>query len=228
MRVEKHLLIVEGDPLRAHSLARLLHTNGYTVSVASTGREALLELERQVPALLLLNVSLPDMGGTQLLEYIRRFSSVPIIMLGDGDHQAAKVHSLEIGADDFLIYPYYDEELLARVAALLRRMHWTPPTEAVLQVGQLRVEMSHRRVTLGGKTLHLTPIEFAILCTLMQRAGQLVTYQELMESVWGGSGENDSSVLRVNISRLRQKIEDNAERPRYILTVPRQGYRMPG
>jgi two-component system KDP operon response regulator KdpE len=81
---------------------------------------------------------------------------------------------------------------------------------------------------LGGKMLHLTPIEFAILCTLMQRAGQLVTYQELMQSVWGNSGESDSSVLRVNISRLRQKIEDDADRPRYILTVPRQGYRMPG
>jgi len=228
MRVEKHLLVVEGDPVRAHLQAQHLHINGYAVSVVTTGREALEVLERQAPSLLLLSVNLPDIGGIQLLEHIRRFSSIPIIMFGDENYPAAKVRSLETGADDFLTYPYHEEELLARIAALLRRMHWTPPTEAVLQVGQLRVEMSHRRAMLGGKMLHLTPIEFAILCTLMQRAGQLVTYQELMQSVWGNSGESDSSVLRVNISRLRQKIEDDADRPRYILTVPRQGYRMPG
>ncbi len=138
------------------------------------------------------------------------------------------MHALEAGADDYLGKPFSPEELVARIQALLRRIEWTPQPETKLVINQLEVDIPHRQVRIRGQKKHLTPVEYGLLVTLMRSAGQIVSHDELLRSVWGDQYiEGDYSVLRVNISRLRQKLEENPRRPTYILTVPGEGYRMP-
>ncbi len=227
MGVPKEILVVEDDASLLLALSELFRYRGYQVRTALTGDRALDEFERRCPSLILLDLALPDTSGFEVLKYVRQRSSVPIVILSGDTKETDKVRALENGADDYITKPFHEDELLARVAALLRRVSWSPQTDTIVQVGQLRVDMARRQVTLRGKTLHLTPIEYAILCTLMQRLGEVVSHEELLDSVWGPGYEGDFSVLRVNISRLRQKVEDRPRRPSYILTVPRRGYRIP-
>lgn len=227
MSPQHQLLLIEDDIVLLPVLVRLLERNGYRVRSARNGQSALRDIERRMPNLVLLDINLPDMSGIDLLQRIRSTSNVPIVVLSGATADRAKVRALEAGADDFIVKPFHDAELVARIAALLRRVSWAPTSEPSLQVGGLRVDIARRHVTLQGRPLHLTPIEYAILCTLMQRVGEIVTHEELLHSVWGPGYEGDFSVLRVNISRLRQKVEDNPRRPTYILTIPRQGYKMP-
>ncbi len=223
----KELLIIEDDPEVVGFLTELLQLNGYGIRASYTGSHALREFEQRAPDLVLLDLALPDISGFEVLERIRFRSSVPVVILSGGTWEADKVRALEGGADDYITKPFHEEELLARIAALLRRVSWTPQGETTIEVGHLRVDMARRQVSLRGDPLHLTPIEYAILCTLMQRAGEIVTHEELLTGVWGHSYEGDFSVLRVNISRLRQKIEERPRRPHYIQTVPSKGYRIP-
>jgi two-component system KDP operon response regulator KdpE len=152
---------------------------------------------------------------------------MPMIVLSGMAQDRDKIQALEDGADDFMSKPFSAEELIARVNSLLRRVQWTPPVETRLVVRQLDLDIPHRQATIRGKKLHLTPVEYGLLLTLMRSAGQIVTHDELLRNVWGDNYQGDYSVLRVNISRLRMKIEENPRRPSYIVTVPSEGYRMP-
>lgn len=227
MSAPKRLLLIEDDAHLAALLADLLQSSGYRVSVAHTAQKGLEEFQSRPPDLVLLDLALPDMSGFAVLRHIRARSNVPIVIVSGDATEADKVQALENGADDYITKPFHEDELLARITALLRRISWTPQSEAILEVGHLRVDMARRQVTMRGEPLHLTPIEYAILCTLMQHAGRTVTHEELLTGVWGPEYRGDFSVLRVNISRLRHKVEADPRQPQYILTVPRQGYRMP-
>ncbi len=221
------ILIIEDDETLVQALTDLLRSTGYQASAALTGHAALEKLAHDLPDLVLLDLHLPDMNGIVVLEYLRNHSRVPVMILSADARDTRKVRALETGADDYITKPFHQDELLARIAALLRRVGRMPRPQTMLEVGRLRVDMTRQQATLNDAPLHLTPIEYAILCILMQNAGRVVSHDELLQGVWGPGYERDYSILRVNISRLRQKIEEDPRHPAYILTVSRKGYRMP-
>lgn len=223
----RQILIVEDDTDTAEVVSALLESAGYTAVTADTGSTALSEINAASPDLVLLDMHLPDMNGLDVLKKVRANSFLPMIVLSGLTQERDKVVALEAGADDYMAKPFSPEELVARVNALLRRVEWTPPVEPKLTVRQLELDMARRQATVRGRKLHLTPIEYGILITLMRSAGQTIKHDELLRTVWGEQYEGDYSVLRVNISRLRQKLEENPRHPTYIVTVPGQGYTMP-
>jgi two-component system, OmpR family, KDP operon response regulator KdpE len=223
----RQILIVEDDEETAEVVCTLLNEAGYNAVAVDSGEGALTEIASTQPDLVLLDIGLPDIDGMEVLKQVRSHSFLPMIVLSGYGRERDKVTALEAGADDFMAKPFSSEELIARVAALLRRIDWTPQPETQLVVRQLELDIPRRQATIRGHRLHLTPIEYGILVTMMRGAGQLVTHDELLRGVWGEQYEGDYSVLRVNISRLRQKIEQNPRHPTYIVTVPGQGYRMP-
>jgi two-component system KDP operon response regulator KdpE len=223
----RQILIVEDDADTAEYVAELLETHGFSTVSVDTGTTALTELQSSTPALVLLDLNLPDMKGMEVLKQVREQSFLPLIILSGFSQERDKVTVLEAGADDFLVKPFSPQELVARVGALLRRVEWTPIPEPKLVVRSLELDLARRQATMRSKKLHLTPIEYGILVTLMRVAGSVVSHDELLRTVWGETYEGDYSVLRVNISRLRQKLEENPRHPTYVVTVPGQGYTMP-
>ncbi len=223
----RQILIVEDDEDTAEVVSTLLEDAGYTTLAVDRGESALNEIASLAPDLVLLDIILPDIDGLEVLRRVRDRSFLPMIVLSGLNQERDKVRALEAGADDYMSKPFSPEELLARVSALLRRVEWTPQPETKLVVQQLELDIPHRQAFIRGRKLHLTPVEYGLLITLMRNAGQIVTHDELLRAVWGEQYEGDYSVLRVNISRLRQKIEENPRRPAYIVTIPSEGYRMP-
>ncbi len=223
----RQILIVEDDEDTAEVVVTALNEAGYNARSVDCGEQALYEITSKNPDLVLLDLMLPDIHGLEVLRRVRDSSFTPMIVLSGMAQDRDKIQALEEGADDFMSKPFSAEELIARVTALLRRVQWTPPVETRLVVRQLELDIPHRQVMIRGTRKHLTPVEYGLLLTLMRSAGQIVTHDELLRNVWGEKYEGDYSVLRVNISRLRQKIEENARRPSYIITVPGEGYRMP-
>lgn len=223
----RQILIVEDDEDTAEVVSTLLNEAGYQTVAVDRGEVALHEIASTEPDLVLLDLNLPDIHGLEVLKQVRSQSFLPMIVLSGYGRERDKVVALEAGADDYMQKPFSPEELVARVAALLRRVDWTPQPETKLVVRQLELDIPRRQAFIRGQRLHLTPIEYGLLVTIMRQAGQVVSHDELLRVVWGAEYQNDYSVLRVNISRLRQKIEQNPRHPTYIITVPGQGYRMP-
>ncbi len=221
------ILIVEDDENTAEVVSVLLADAGYHPVAVGYGMAALNEINSLNPDLVLLDINLPDMNGLEVLRSVRTKSFLPMIVISGQGGERDKVLALEAGADDYLAKPFSPEELLARVKALLRRVEWTPKAETRVIVRQLELDMPRRQAFIRGKKLHLTPIEYGILVTLMRNVGQIITHDDMLRAVWGEQYNGDYSVLRVNISRLRQKLEENPRRPQYICTVPGQGYWMP-
>lgn len=223
----RQILVIEDDAATAAYLTDLLSGAGYESAAIDMGADALDQIAADLPDLILLDLNLSDTDGLNLLQAVREHSFLPMIVISGHDGQQDKVNALEAGADDFLVKPFAEDELLARVKALLRRVDWTPEPQTRLRVRMLELDMPRRQAIVRGKRLHLTPIEYGLLATLMRKAGDTVTHNELLLAVWGDNYKGDYSVLRVNISRLRQKLEDNPRRPQYIVTVAGQGYTMP-
>lgn len=222
----RQILIVEDDEDTAEVVCTLLESAGYNAVAVDRGEAALYEISASSPDLVLLDLNLPDIHGLEILKQVRTQSFLPMIVLSAFGKERDKVTALEAGADDYMAKPFSPEELVARIAALLRRVDWTPQPETRLVVGQIELDVPRRQASIRGKRLHLTPVEYGILVTLMRNVGQIITHDELLRAVWGETYEGDYSVLRVNISRLRQKLEENPRHPAYIVTVPGQGYRM--
>ncbi len=222
-----NILIVEDDEDTAEVVATLLEDAGFRAKAVDRGEMALDEIMAQNPDLVLLDINLPDISGIEILKHVRSHSFLPMIVLSGFGQDRDRVIALEAGADDYMAKPFSPEELVARVKALLRRVEWTPKPETHLRVRELELDMPRRQASIRGTKLHLTPIEYGILVMLMRAAGQVVSHDDLLSSVWGDQYRDDFSVLRVNISRLRQKLEENPRRPTYIVTAPGQGYWMP-
>ncbi len=222
-----NILIVEDDNDTAEVVSTLLNSAGYNAFAVDNGETALHTIHQQHPDLVLLDINLPDMNGLDILRSVRSHSSLPMIVLSGYGGDEDRVKALEVGADDYLAKPFSPEELVARVKALLRRVEWTPKPDTKIRVRQLELDMPRRLAMIKGRLLHLTPIEYGILVMLMKSAGDVVHHDDLLKYVWGDEYEGDYSVLRVNISRLRQKIEDNPRRPTYIVTASGRGYWMP-
>lgn len=220
----RSILIIDSDVDAAETVSAVLESAGFTSSALPLDPGALSEIQQAQPDLVVLDVS--RAAGIELLQQLRSISSLPLIALNEG-RQRARIDALEAGADDVLSTPIAREELVARVNALLRRIERMPAADDRIVVRQLELSVSRRVAMLRGRRLHLTPIEYSILLCLMRSAGQPVSHSELLQMVWGSSYEGDFSVLRVNISRLRQKLEDNPRNPSYIITLPGEGYIMP-
>jgi two-component system KDP operon response regulator KdpE len=218
----RSVLIFEADDDTAETVSAALEVAGFSPTRAPSGR-LYEEIQTRQPDLIIFDVSRPN--GIDALRQLRATSTVPVIALNEGQARG-RVEALEAGADDVVAAPVVRAELAARANALMRRIERTPQPDDRIAIRNLELFMTRRVVLLKGRRLHLTPIEYNILLTLMRNASKTVTHEELLQTVWGNAHNNDYSVLRVNISRLRQKLEENPRNPSYIVTVPGEGYVM--
>ncbi len=220
------ILIVDDEPKIVRFIRTSLNLAGFDVLAAGSGSEALRVCEQEQPDLIILDLGLPDIDGFDVLRRIREYSTLPIVILTARDDEPSKVQGLELGADDYLTKPFGARELEARIQAVLRRVQWSPhPGDATTFLYRdLQVDMRRRRVWLRDQELHLTPTEYELLRMLVQHPGQVLLHEDLLGRVWGDEYRSDLAILRVNISRLRQKLEDDPREPSYILTVPGVGY----
>ncbi len=223
------ILTADDDPQLLKLIARNLELEGYDVLTASDGQEALEQVEAQVPDLVLLDVMMPKMDGFTVCQRIREFSAMPIIMVTARGQDQDKVRGLDLGADDYLIKPFSVDELLARVRAVLRRTQfasngYTSGMSAITNLGELTIDYTQRLVSVAGREITLTPIEYRILAYLAQNVGRVVTHDMLLTHVWGEEYAGENHILQVNVNRLRQKLEADPSHPHYILTKPGIGY----
>lgn len=209
-------------------LRATLVANGYQVTEATTGALALMHASRHAPDVVVLDLGLPDVDGLQVMQQLRAFSKVPIVVLSARGSEADKVQALDAGADDYLTKPFGVGELLARLRAALRRATVVKMGggEPVFEHGDLRVDLGVREVLLAGQEVRLTPIEWKMLTVLIANAGRVVTHQQMLQNVWGPQCVEETHYLRVYVSQLRRKLEPDPARPRCLLTEPGVGYRL--
>ena len=221
------ILIVEDEEALSDPLAFLLGREGFQTVVVDHGLDALPTFEREGADLVLLDVMLPGMPGTEVCRKLREVSSVPIIMLTAKDSELDKVFGLELGADDYVTKPYSARELIARIRAVLRRRSAEPdmPTDAVLTGGPVRMDIDRHVVTVNGEEVPMPLKEFELLEILLRNVGRVMTRGQLIERVWGADYVGDTKTLDVHIKRLRSKIEPDSSAPRYVVTVRGLGYK---
>ncbi len=222
------VLVVDDEPQIRRALRTSLEAHGYEVAAVANGEEGVLGAAEQQPDLVLLDLGLPDMDGTEVIRRIRGFSEVPVIVLSVRESQADKVAALDVGADDYVTKPFSMEELLARTRAALRRSGVDEPTQPTLAFGNLEIDLPRRLVTLAGAPLHLTPTEYGLLEALVTNPGKLLTHQWLLRRVWGQGYGTETTYLRTYIRALRKKLGDDASAPALIVTEPGVGYRWVG
>jgi two-component system, OmpR family, KDP operon response regulator KdpE len=221
------VLVVEDEPSIQKFLAASLTAAGYRLAEAYTGEQAIREATQQPPDLVILDLGLPDIDGQTVLARLREWLHAPIIVLSARDQEQQKVLALDHGADDYLTKPFSTAELLARMRVALRHAAKTGEAESpVFQTGELKIDLSTRRVFIRDEEIHLTPIEYKILTTLAHHAGKVLTHRQLLEAVWGPQQSQEVHYLRVFMAGLRRKIEADSAQPRYLLTEQGVGYRL--
>lgn len=220
------VLVVDDERSIRLFLRTSLTAHGHTVFEASNGREAILAVTVDRPDLVILDLGLPDMDGVEVVRQLREWTRVPIIILSVREHEQDKVASLDAGADDYLTKPFGVGELLARMRVALRHIA-QPDEEPLFRSQGLTVDLSRRSVWVDAREIALTPIEYDLLKALVGHAGKVLTHRQLLRQVWGIAYQEDMHLLRVHISNLRSKLEPDPARPRYIITEPRVGYRLP-
>ncbi len=219
------ILVVDDEQPIRRFLRITLAAEGYDVFEAGTGRDALAQVAAHRPELIILDLGLPDVDGVEVTRVLRTGSQVPIIILSVRDQEAEKVAALDAGADDSLTKPFGTGELLARIRGVLRRATQAP-TGSTFSSDGLEVDFTRRVVTVLGQEVHLSPTEYDLLRALVMQAGRVLTHRQLLREVWGAAYEGENHLLRVTVGHLRQKLEPDPGRPRWIITEPGVGYRL--
>jgi two-component system response regulator RegX3 len=221
------VLVVEDEESFSDALSYMLRKEGFEVSVAPTGTSALTQFDRTGADIVLLDLMLPEMSGTEVCRQLRQRSHVPIIMVTARDSEIDKVVGLEIGADDYVTKPYSPRELVARIRAVLRRQGTEPVETATptLAAGPVRMDVERHVVTVEGAAVQLPLKEFELLELLLRNAGRVLTRGQLIDRVWGADYVGDTKTLDVHVKRLRSKVEPEPSTPRYIVTVRGLGYK---
>ncbi len=221
------ILVVDDEP----GIVRAVHTNltghGFAVDTAGSGEAGLESFRRSRPDLIILDLGLPDMDGTDVIRAVRSEGNVPVLVLSVRGAERDKVKALDLGADDYLTKPFGVEELLARIRVALR--HAAQPetgAEALFRAGDLEVDIARRRVRLAGRSVHLTPTEYELLRAFISQPDRVLTDRMLLQAVWGPEYGDEAHYLHVYVARLRKKLEPDAQSPRYLVTEPGVGYRL--
>jgi two-component system KDP operon response regulator KdpE len=228
--VKAKILVVEDDPAISNLMRTTLETQNYQYHTAKNGSGALLEAASYQPNVIILDLGLPDMDGVEIIHKVRGWTNIPIIVVSARSEDQDKVEALDAGADDYLTKPFSIDELLARLRVALRRVRTegekAGPESSIYQNGDLKIDYAAGCVYLGEKEIHLTPIEYKLLCLLAKNTGKVLTHNYILKDVWGSALAADTPSLRVFMATLRKKIEKNPSQPQYIQTHIGVGYRM--
>jgi two-component system, OmpR family, KDP operon response regulator KdpE len=221
------VVLIEDEPQIRKFLRATLTGQGYRLFEAATGSDGVVEVGSRQPDVVIVDLGLPDIDGLDVIRRVREWTDVPIIVLSARGQERDKVAALDAGADDYVSKPFGAGELLARIRVALRhRVGASHEDDAVFKVGELQVDLLHRKVQVGDRDVHLTPIEYKLLTALVRHAGKVVTHQHLLREVWGPAHTEQAHYVRVYMAHLRHKLEVEPARPRYLLTEPGVGYRL--
>ncbi|MGM0674124.1 MAG: response regulator [Spirochaetota bacterium] len=227
---EARIVLIEDEKSIRNFLRATLEAQKYKLIEASNGREGISLTASHVPELVILDLGLPDMDGIEVIEAIRAWASIPILILSARDQELDKVAALDAGADDYLTKPFGLEELLARIRVALRHTSRAPGSEdspsGTFTAGALEIDFERRTVTISGERIHLTPTEYKLLSILAGYAGRVLTHSFLLKAVWGPGSVSETQYLRVFMANLRRKLEKDPTNPRYVLTEMGVGYRL--
>lgn len=231
MTVKHKVLIVEDEHNIRNFVSTVLTANGYDIIIAKTGAEASAMVSSHCPDVMLLDLGLPDMDGTTIIEEVRKWSQLPIIVVSARTHESDKVEALDLGADDYLTKPFGTSELLARIRTALRHGMLRDASHDIartglLKSGDLSIDYNKRKVYVNGVDARLTQNEYKIVALLGKHAGRVLTYDAILKELWGPGAGQDNQILRVNMANIRRKIEKNPAEPEYIFTEIGVGYRM--
>jgi two-component system KDP operon response regulator KdpE len=218
------VLVVDDEPQILRALQIKLREAGYAVETASTAKEALMKAGMLPPEAIVLDLLLPDGRGTDVCRELRQWNSAPILVLSAVGEEKEKIEALDAGADDYVTKPFSGDELLARLRAALRRA--APSPSPVLEIGDLRIDLEKRTVTMSNNPVALTPIEYDLLRLLAENQGKLLTHPMILRAIWGPAFQEESNYLHVHVSHLRRKLEPDPTRPRYLLNQAGVGYRL--
>jgi two-component system KDP operon response regulator KdpE len=219
------VMVVDDDPQILRAVRTSLQARGYDVRSAGNGETALDQLATEAFDLVILDLSLPGIDGQEVIQRLRTFSEVPVLVLSVRESQDDKIAALDAGADDYVTKPFSIGELLARMRAVERRAHPETPGPAVLRFGELEVDLARQLVRLAGRDVRLTPIELRLLEAFVTYPGKLLTHRWLLSRVWGPGYVNETHYVRMYVRAIRRKLRDDPSRPRFIVTEPGLGYR---
>lgn len=226
MNLKTKILLIEDERNICRFIATTLEAQHYKVICALTGQEGLSLIASLCPDLILLDLGLPDMDGCDIISKVRSWSQVPILVISARTKEQEKVAALDLGADDYITKPFGTAELLARIRTSLRRISLTSGAAPRYQANGLVIDYEKHLVTVHEKQIHLTQIEYKLLCILAENSGKVMTYSSIMEKIWGPYIDSNNRILRVNMANIRRKIEENPAQPQYIFTEIGIGYRM--
>ena len=228
MTQKLNVIVIEDEKNICNFIQTTLENHDYKVTTAATGKEGLSCITSCYPDVVLLDLGLPDIDGLEVLRQVRDFSTVPVIVISARIQETEKVAALDAGADDYITKPFGTSELLARIRTALRHSQASAPgkTEAVYRSGDLMIDFDKRLVTIAGQEIHLTQIEYKLVSLLAQNAGKVLTYDYIINHIWGPYADSNNQILRVNMAHIRRKMGENPAEPKYINTEVGVGYRM--
>lgn len=231
MTIREKILIIEDEKSISNFIAAILDANGYDTLVSYKGQEAINMITSHCPDLIILDLGLPDMDGIKILQFVREWSQVPVIVVSARTHERDKVEALDNGADDYITKPFGTSELLARIRAAIRHTRTNNPNREIATQGKftadgLVIDYNKYRVYVNNIDAGLTQNEFKLVALLGKYSGRVLTYDFIIKEIWGPNSKNDNQILRVNMANIRRKIEVNPAEPHYIFTEVGVGYRM--